>query len=111
MPGAGVEPARPFGPGGLSALRLPFRHPGGGRAADGHTRFGRSVLPSDAIGPSADDPTFEPCPALVTKDADGSDPGGGQVVRVPEAFEAAEAAELNPEKRSRLTRARAGSGT
>ncbi len=28
MPGAGVEPARSFDPGGLSALRLPFRHPG-----------------------------------------------------------------------------------
>ena len=28
VPEAGVEPARPCGPGGLSPLRLPFRHPG-----------------------------------------------------------------------------------
>ena len=29
VPGAGVEPARPFGQRILSPLRLPFRHPGG----------------------------------------------------------------------------------
>ncbi len=28
VPGAGLEPAWPRGPGGLSPLRLPFRHPG-----------------------------------------------------------------------------------
>ena len=28
VPGAGLEPARPEGPGILSPLRLPFRHPG-----------------------------------------------------------------------------------
>ncbi len=28
MPGEGVEPSRPEGPGILSPLRLPFRHPG-----------------------------------------------------------------------------------
>jgi hypothetical protein len=28
VPGAGIEPARPFGQGILSPLRLPFRHPG-----------------------------------------------------------------------------------
>lgn len=28
VPGAGLEPARSFDLGGLSALRLPFRHPG-----------------------------------------------------------------------------------
>ncbi len=28
VPGAGLEPARPFGQGILSPLRLPFRHPG-----------------------------------------------------------------------------------
>jgi hypothetical protein len=32
---------------------------------------------------AADDPTFNPCPALVTCDPDGSDVGGGRVVRVP----------------------------
>ena len=29
LPGAGIEPARPFGQRILSPLRLPFRHPGG----------------------------------------------------------------------------------
>gem|GEM_PF-4312927 len=28
IPGAGLEPARPFGQGILSPMRLPFRHPG-----------------------------------------------------------------------------------
>ena len=38
VPGAGVEPARPEGPAGLSRLRLPFRHPG--RAGQPRRRTG-----------------------------------------------------------------------
>ena len=33
MPGAGLEPARPYGQGILSPHRLPFRHPGGNECA------------------------------------------------------------------------------
>lgn len=35
VPEAGLEPARPFGQGILSPLRLPFRHPGMGCQAQG----------------------------------------------------------------------------
>lgn len=35
VPGAGVEPARPFGQGILSPVCLPFHHPGGRGAQNG----------------------------------------------------------------------------
>ena len=44
VPGAGFEPALPFGKGGLSPPRLPIPPPGLGRRANGPTGVGGLTL-------------------------------------------------------------------
>ena len=63
VPGAGLEPARPFGQGILSPMRLPFRHPGGcaAREQNASPRGSKFICESVSLLPH---PRFAPYRAL-----------------------------------------------
>lgn len=50
---------------------------------DDYDLFANNGLNPRHVTFAADDPTFDPCPALITDDSNGSLVGNGNVVRVP----------------------------